>query len=330
MSGRKQTDQLIREAEELGLTVERHGKKWKVSGPGGQKFLPLMVHEMGRTLDNVRADLRRIAAPTAMVAAFASATEPTADEQARQAFEGWDIGSLLKAAESQGVTWRVSGGVVSVVGPPEAEAMARLIRDRAGEILAFLNPPTVKDSDMAQIRDMASVSRSREDLPRDAEALWEIVRIKAYEQGDQAGTNAGIPGVLWSGALTRVMGEFANWDAAYRKEVATYLEQTGHTKCQSKNSSPPVWWVALAWNNGDLKVTPSAAVPVGEVSDDELLALLAARLRHDSGAAGQIAELKTANDALRSRIADLERQLAEKTDRLKAYDAAAAIFRGGA
>ncbi len=59
------------------------------------------------------------------------------------------------------------------------------------------------------------------------------------------------------------------------------------------------------------------------------MAALAARLKRESGAE-EIAELKTANEALRSRNADLEAQLAEKTAELAKWDTVKSLFSGGA
>ncbi|MEO3856144.1 hypothetical protein [Acrocarpospora sp. B8E8] len=331
--GSREVDELIRQAKRDGLKAERVGYRWEVSNPA-KPGAPLSIPAsgVGHSLSAVRRELRLLAEkPNPMVAAVSGL--PTERDLTERALSDWDLGSLLIAAERQEISIRVRNGLLEVSGPPESEPLARLLRDRAGEVLAHLNPPnppTQEVDDVARVRDVAKISRPAEDLARDAQALFEIVREKAAEQNDRYGNNAGIDGVLWDGALTKVMDEFASWDAEYRRQVAGYLERTRHTKCQRKDASPPVWWVANAWNDGGLKVTRMAVQPSGEVSDEQLLALLAARLRQDPGSAERIAELETANAALRSRIEDLTAQIAEKDRRLAQYDAAAAIFRNGA
>ena len=237
MSRKSDVDALMREARELGLSTERHGMKWKVTNPatGDHKFLP--AQGSGRSLLNIRSDIRRLAGPSPMEAAVAAPADGSG--LAGHAFAEWSVADLLELAEHQGVKVRERGGYLSITCDVDAEPVARLLRDREAEVLAHLNPQTSGEEVMARIADTARVTRKK-DTAGDAEALWDLI------------------------------------------------------------------------------------------TDEEFIAALAARLKGGPGASERIAELETANAALRSRIEDLARELAEKDARLKAYDAAAAIFRGTA
>lgn len=331
MSGAKEVERLIRDARKAGLTAEPHGWKWHVRNPATGAQMSVPVQGVGRSLSNLRAELRRLAEPQAPMVA---ATNTTPKETA----VAWPIEELIHQAGQQGVRVNVRGGLLQVVGPVEAEPLARLVRDRAPEVIAHLNPPNQEDELMPKIRDMARIATPVDDLASDAQAVWSILREKAKADGDEPGTNAGSAGVLWRGARDRVLREVApEWDADYRQRIGQYLEQTGHAKCQSRHATPPIWWIAESWNDGGLTVakrpTPKPAPPKAlsaALTDEELLAAITARLALDPHVAAQVEELETANQALRSRVEDLAGQLAEKDARLEKFEAAAAIFRGGA
>jgi hypothetical protein len=327
MSRIKDVDALIREARVAGLKVEPHGAKWRVTNPktGGQAFVP--NQGAGRSLANIKAELKRLASPPApMVAATTTSAE---EDLAEKAFAGGDLQSLMKAALNSGVRMRISGGLLHVTGPPDAEPLARLLRNRERDVLALLDPPDEKELSMPKIRDIAHISTRPENVAKDAQALWEILREKAREDGDEPGTNAGVDGVLWRGARDRVVREMCpDWPADYRREIGLYLEQTGHAKCQSRHANPPIWWIAQTWNDGGLAVRKTTPKNSSHVSDEELLRMLADRLARDPHADNRIAELETANAALRSRVEELNNEIAEKNSRLERFEAAAAIFRG--
>ena len=334
MSATSDVDQLLREARKSGLTVEAHGTKWRISNQaGGQAFVP--SKGAGRSLANIRAEIRRLAVPAPMVAAV---TPNTLEEDA----VSWPIEQLLTLAEQQGVRVDVRGGLLHVSGPVEAESFARLLRDREADVLAHLNP---QEETVPSIRDVARIDIPAPiyDVAADSRNVWEVVRGLAKAHGDEHGLNAGVPGVLWRGALNRVMREtHPSWPDDYRKDVSALLERTGHMKCQSRHANPPVWWIKSEWDDGGLVVTKTAAkarprqtVDVADtealwelISDDEFVAALAARLKRDPGTEQRIADLETANHALQSRVADLEREVEAKDERLSRFEAAAAIFRG--
>lgn len=331
MSRTGDVDRLLGEARKAGLHVEAHGSKWRVTNAetGGQAFVP--TKGAGRSLANIRSDLRRLAAPSPMVAA--TTTNPQETPVA------WPIEELIHQAGQEGVHLAVKGGLLHVSGPVDAEPLARLLRDRAPEVLAHLNPPNEKDeTPVPQIRDIAHIAVPVDDLASDAQAVWSILREKAKADGDEPGTNAGAAGVLWRGARDRVLRELApEWDADYRQKIGQYLEQTGHAKCQSRHATPPIWWIAEAWSDGGLAVAKRPVPKPGPpkvlsaaLTDEQLLAAITARLARDPQVAARVEELETANQALRSRVEDLSGELAERDARLAKFEAAAAIFRGGA
>lgn len=319
----KDVDVLIREARNAGLRVELVNGKWRVTSDtsDGQAFIP--TRATGRGLANARSAIRRLADPPAPMVA---AVNPTLEEDA----VGWPIEQLLAMAEQQGVRVEVRGGLLHVSGPVDAEPFARLLRDREADVLDHLNPSTESENSVPKIGEVARISGR---LPSDAKAVWEILRENAANAGDEAGTNAGIDGVLWRGARDPVLRTLGpEWSKEYRADIGSYLEQTGHAKCQSRHATPPIWWIADVWNDGSLTVTKKSAASNGraaaQFTDDELIAAVTERIRASANTA-RIAELETANEALRSHIKKLTEQLAEREGRLAQYEAAAAIFRGG-
>ncbi|WP_326828712.1 hypothetical protein OIE13_22640 [Streptosporangium sp. NBC_01810] len=256
-SARKEVNQLIRDARKAGLRAELQGRKWQLTNPetGGRVLVP--TQGAGRSLSHLRADLRRLAEPPAPMAA---AVAPARVEEEYDV--AMPVEELLGLAAKQGVRAEVRGGLLAVSGPFDAEPLARLLRDRSVEVLAHLSPRVESEVEVPKIRDVAHI-----DIPApvrnvagDAQELWRIIRGLAAEQGDEAHPNAGVQGVMWRGALARVVREaMPQWADDYRKDVSVYLERSGHMKCQSRNANPPVWWVRPEWNNGGLTVTKTAA-----------------------------------------------------------------------
>lgn len=237
--GSREVDELIREAKRYDLKVEKVGYRWEVTNPA-KKADPVYIPTsgVGHSLSAVRRQLRELAEPpNPMVTAIAG--PPAESELAERAFSTWSVAELLKLAGQQGISVRYSGAVLHVVGPMDAEPVARLLRDRADDVIAHLNPnPPTKEDDVAQVRDIAKVTQSKR-LAADAQAL------------------------------------------------------------------------------GDL------------ATDEELIAALAYRLKANPASTARIAELETANEALRSRNTDLEGQVTHLKTKLATYEAAAAVFRGG-
>ncbi|MER6171327.1 hypothetical protein [Streptosporangium sp. NPDC001681] len=255
-------DLLDKEAEEHDLLVESHGRKWKVTNlaTGLVKFLP--KNGAGRSLDNFRTQLRSLRpAPSLMLAA----TERT-DSMPRDTW--WKVEDLLAAAHMQGLRPYVSGGILHVHGDLDAQPVAEMLHAREAEVIAHLtrshtNPTNPSEGNQAvpKIVETARIDRTGpvRNIAGDAEALWELLRDEARKQGDRHGTNAGVPGVLWTGALIHIVQEIGkDWDDAHVQEVRQYLNRTEHTHCQRPKAKPPVWWLANAWNDGGLTVTRSA------------------------------------------------------------------------
>lgn len=335
VSRTRDVDVLVRDARKAGLVVEQHGTKWKVTNPdtGGLAFIPLQG--TGRSLANIRAELRRLAEPPAPM--MAAVQPATVQEEA----VGWPIEQLLDHAAQQGVRVEVRGGLLHVSGPVDAEPFARLLRDREADVVAHLNPPTEGDTSVPRIRDTARIDHPApiRDVAGDAEQVWQVIRGLAQTQGDEHGLNAGVRGVLWRGALNRVMRETrSDWPDDYRKDVSAYLERTGHAKCQSRHANPPVWWVRSEWDDGGLTVTkttparakPKAAgtngakpaAPLPEVGDP--LALLTAVAQRVSDAEKRAAD---AEELLTEALEDNERLRAERDQYKAKVDEIAGAFR---
>jgi hypothetical protein len=252
---------LLREARKSGLVVEQHGSKWRVTNPetGGLAFVP--TQGAGRSLHNIRAELRRMAEPPAPMVAAVSPPAPEEDAM------GWPIEQLLTLAEQQGVKVDVRGGLLHVSGPVECEPFARLVRDRETDVLDHLNPPTESEEPMPRVGDVARIDIPAPiaDVAADARQVWQVIRGLAATQGDEKGLNAGVAGVLWRGAMGRVMREtHPEWADDHRRDISTYLERTGHTKCQSRHANPPVWWIRSEWDDGGLTVTKTTPKPAAK------------------------------------------------------------------
>ncbi|WP_440100055.1 hypothetical protein [Streptosporangium sp. H16] len=250
-------DLLDEEAREQDLLVESHGQKWKVTNlnSGLVKFLP--KNGAGRSLKNFRTQLHSLRPPPSPMLA---ATEGT-DFMPRDTW--WKVEDLIAAARMQGLRPYVSGGILCVPGDLDAQPIAEMLRDREAEVVAYLAPaharPNQSESDhMPKIADTARIDRTgpARNIAGDAEALWSLLREEARKQGDKPGTNAGVPGVLWAGALIRIVQEIGEgWDAIHVQEVRQYLNRTEHTHCQRPKAKPPIWWIADTWSDGGLTVT---------------------------------------------------------------------------
>ncbi len=253
------------------LEYKQVGNEYVVKNPANGKTTRIGLKAVGRSYKNYRAQLQRllknvppVETPPPMVAALASV--PTPEDLTRRAFDGWDIGSLLRAAQSQGVNFDFDNGFQVTWTDSAAEPLARLIQERENEVLALLNlthPPTTESELMPKIGETTSITRiptpadrtrPAENLADDAYLLWAAMRKRAAEQGNIEGTNAGEKGVLWHGALSALVKQESNWDNLYRMDVSRYLEQSLNAKCQKKGSSP-VWWIRDVWNDGGLTVT---------------------------------------------------------------------------
>ncbi|MEV8638925.1 hypothetical protein AB0395_45450 [Streptosporangium sp. NPDC051023] len=324
----KEAKALVRDAERTGLKVEQRGDRWHITNPitDAQVFLPLMV--TGRSVANYRSEIRRLGTPPAPMVA---ATQPPQGPEVAMPIE-----ELLELAAKQGVRVEDRGGVLRVSSPMEAEPLARLIRDRSVEVLAHLNPP-VEESPVPKISEMAAVTGNLpvRDVAADARRLWQVVRGLAATQDHPPGQNAGAVGVIWHGALLRVLKEaFSDWDTDWRRDVSTYLERTNHMKCQSRSASPPVWWVREEWTDGGLTVTkvpakapkPAApakptpprkeapAVPVEVPETADPLALLTA-------VAKRVSDAETRADEAELMVATLEEELERVRGERDAYKA---------
>ncbi len=305
MSRTSDVNKLITQARESGLVVDVHANQWRVTNPDTGERTSIPSQGMGRSLKNYRAQIRRLGVPK------------TASEEEAVGY-GWSIAELLDMAERTGVTACVRGGLLEVSAPPGVEHLARLLRDREQEVLAHLTPEETAVPTVGQIA-RVTVSDREADLPHDTYALWEVVRALAKDAGDVAASGKASH-VIWRGQLAKVIADYSSeWDASYRGMVTESLGRSGHLRCQSPNAQPPTWQVARQWSD-------VAEPPV--LSDEELLAAITARLKSSPTADAEIAELTTANEALRSRITDLTTQLAERDARLEMFEQAAAIFRG--
>lgn len=273
--GSREADELVREAKGMDLKAVRNGFKWDVTNPRTGATMQIPTSGVGHSLSAIRRDMRELAeTPSPMVAATSGPAQPSEQELTVRSLGDWDIGSLLIAAGHQEISVRVRNGLLEVSGPGESEPLARLLRDRAGEVLAHLNPPIppIEEPDVAEIREIANIVRTSPQPVRnvvsDAQGLWQIVRDLAKTQGDVHTVNAGIEGVMWRGALSQVMAQTCpDWDDDYRKEIASHLERTGHTHCQSRyakdsnGKASPIWWIREEWDDGGLTVTRKVPSP---------------------------------------------------------------------
>ncbi|GAA5046365.1 hypothetical protein HNP84_010295 [Thermocatellispora tengchongensis] len=249
------------ETERLGFTMKLANGKWLITNPANGRTGEIPLQAMGRGLDNYKTKIRSLLQdhPTkpSMVAATDLATEK-ADTMPRT---WWSVEALLAAAYANGLRPYVSGGILHTPGPVEAKPFADMLHAREPEVIAHLTKNTAAttegDTAVPTIGESAHVIRSKSrDVAADAEALWGLLRDAAREQGDKPLTNGGVVGVQWCGALADIIkAACSDWDALHEKDVRQYLNRTEHTRCHRPRATPPVWWIALEWNNGGLTVT---------------------------------------------------------------------------
>ncbi|MGI5281689.1 hypothetical protein ACQEVF_59110 [Nonomuraea polychroma] len=252
------------ETDRLGFQMKLANGRWEITNPKNGRTGSVPLQAMGRGLDNYKTEIRRLlhdhpTKPSPMVAATDLATEK-ADTMPRDTW--WSVEALLAAAYANGLRPYVSGGNLHTPGPLDAQPYAEMLQARKDEVIPYLtntsNATTSEgDTDVPTIGDTANVTRSKpRDIAADAEALWGLLREAAQKQGDVPLTNGGTEGVQWVGALADIIkAACSDWDALHEKEVRQYLNRTEHTRCHRPRATPPVWWVALEWNNGNLKVT---------------------------------------------------------------------------
>ncbi|WP_214317074.1 hypothetical protein [Nonomuraea sediminis] len=259
------------ETERLGFTMQLANGRWLITNPDNGRTGEIPLQAMGRGLDNYRTKIRSLlhdhpTKPSPMVAATDLATEK-ADTMPRDTW--WSVEALLSAARANGIKPYVSGGLLHTPGPVEAKPYADMLHAREAEVIAYLTnttpvtATTEGDTAVPTIGESANVTRIKpRDIAADAEALWGLLREAAREQGDKQLTNGGVVGVQWCGALADIIkAACSDWDALHEKEVRQYLNRTEHTRCHRPRATPPVWWVALEWNNGGLTVTKTTPKP---------------------------------------------------------------------
>ncbi|MFG2076939.1 hypothetical protein [Nonomuraea maritima] len=331
-------EKMIRsEARRHRFTVEKVGNEWKVTNPatGLSQSVPDRVN--GDNLLNARSKVRQLATRAPMQAAV------TADppEQERQPGDNWEIQELVAAAYRSGVTFDIDQDRLRINADMDNRSWVDVLRRREDEVMRFLlgavarhgqhptpgpeggadpipetETPQGADESMPKIGDVAriDVGARKEDLAKDAKALYDLLREAAAEQGDEQGTNARVDGVLWTGTLTSVLRLAGHgWDVAYQEEVSRFLRDTGRIRCQ-KRGNPSIWWIREAWAGGTITAAsrPAAAPvppPVPPPADEyaQLMKLLEA----GRTAAATIEGLEREVTGLRGRVAELQQHLAE-------------------
>ncbi|WP_433426287.1 coiled-coil domain-containing protein (plasmid) [Microtetraspora malaysiensis] len=258
------------ETERLGFTMKLAGGKWLITNPANGRTGEIPLQAMGRGLDNYRTKIRSLLHDHPTKPPMVAATDPDtekADSMPRDTW--WSVDTLVDAARANGIRPYVSGGILHTPGPVDAKPYAEMLQVREAEVIAHLTNTAAStttrqgEPDMPTIGESAHVTRSKpRNVAADAEALWELLREAAREQGDKQLTNGGVVGVQWCGALADIIkATCPDWDAVHEKEVRQYLNRTEHTRCHRPRATPPVWWVALKWNNGDLTVTKVTPKP---------------------------------------------------------------------
>ncbi|MBT2234789.1 hypothetical protein [Nonomuraea sp. NEAU-A123] len=258
------------ETDRLGFTMELANGRWLITNPENGRTGEIPLQAMGRGLDNYRTKIRSLqqdhpTKPSPMVAATDLAPEK-ADTMPRDTW--WTVEALLAAAFSNGLKPYVSGGNLHTPGPIDAQPFAEMLQARKDEVIAHLTKNTTTaitegDADVPKIGETVTVVRSKSrDIFADAEALWGLLRDAAREQGDKPLTNGGVVGVQWQGALSQIIkAACPDWDTMHEQEVRQYLNRTEHTRCHRPRATPPVWWIALEWNDGGLTITKTTPKP---------------------------------------------------------------------
>ncbi|NRQ31315.1 DUF4200 domain-containing protein [Nonomuraea sp. NN258] len=252
------------ETERLGFTMQLANGKFLITNPANGRTGEIPLQAMGRGLDNYKTKIRSLlndhpTKPSPMVAATDPSPEK-ADTMPRDTW--WSVDELVGAALANGIKPYVSGGLLHTPGPVESKSYADMLHAREAEVIAYLTKntntaATEGDTTVPKIGDTATITRSKpRDIFADAEALWGLLRDAARDQGDKPLTNGGVVGVQWQGALSQIIkGACPDWDTSYQQEVRQYLNRTEHTRCHRPRANPPVWWIALEWNDGGLTIT---------------------------------------------------------------------------
>ncbi|MEV0821917.1 coiled-coil domain-containing protein [Nonomuraea rubra] len=258
------------ETERLGFTMQLANGKFLITNPENGRTGEIPLQAMGRGLDNYKTKIRSLlndhpTKPSPMVAATDPAPEK-ADTMPRDTW--WSVDELVGAALANGIKPYVSGGLLHTPGPVESKSYADMLHARETEVIAYLTKNTTTattegDTDVPKIGDTATVVRSKpRDIFADAEALWGLLRDAARDQGDKPLTNGNVPGVQWVGALADIIkAACPDWDSEHEKDVRQYLNRTEHTRCHRPRANPPVWWIALEWNDGGLTITKTTPKP---------------------------------------------------------------------
>ncbi|MFD8529447.1 hypothetical protein ACFV0L_18705 [Streptosporangium canum] len=255
------------ETERLGFTMQLANGRWLITNPENGRTGEIPLQAMGRGLDNYKTKIRSLlhdhpTKPSPMVAATDLATEK-ANPMPRDTW--WTVETLLEGARANGIKPYASGGILHTPGPIEAQSYADMLHAREAEVIAHLTRTTATtkgEPAVPTIGESAHVIRKPRDVAADAEALWGLLREEARKQGDKPLTNGNVPGVQWCGALSDIIKTACpDWDTLHEKDVRQYLNRTEHTRCHRPRVTPPVWWIALKWNNGDLTVTRTAPKP---------------------------------------------------------------------
>ncbi|MEV1168578.1 hypothetical protein [Nonomuraea sp. NPDC049784] len=260
------------ETERLGFDMKLANGRWEITNPKNGRTGSIPLQAMGRGLDNYKTEIRSLlrdhpAKPSPMVAATDHATEKD-DSMPRDTW--WSVEALLAAAYANGLRPYVSGGILHTPGPVEAKPYADMLHARETEVIPYLTKfatttatTSEGDTDVPTIGETTNVTRTKpRDIAADAEALWELLREEARKQGDKQLTNGNVPGVQWVGALADIIkAACPDWDSVHEKDVRQYLNRTEHTRCHRPRATPPVWWIALQWNNGGLTVTKTTPKP---------------------------------------------------------------------
>ncbi|GAA4946242.1 hypothetical protein HD597_006784 [Nonomuraea thailandensis] len=258
------------ETERLGFTMQLANGKFLITNPENGRTGEIPLQAMGRGLDNYKTKIRSLlndhpTKPSPMVAATDPATQK-ADTMPRDTW--WSVDELVGAALANGIKPYVSGGLLHTPGPVESKSYADMLHAREAEVIAYLTKNTTTattegDTTVPKIGDTATVVRTKpRDIFADAEALWGLLRDAAREQGDERLTNGGVVGVQWQGALSQIIKTACpDWDTMHEQEVRQYLNRTEHTRCHRPRANPPVWWIALDWNDGGLTITKTTPKP---------------------------------------------------------------------
>ncbi|MEU1880868.1 hypothetical protein ABZ470_26475 [Streptosporangium sp. NPDC020072] len=289
------------ETDRLGFTMTLGNGRWVITNPQNGRSAEIPLQAIGHGLDNYKTKIRSLLQnhPT-KPSPMAVATEK-ADSMPRDTW--WSVEALLAAAYSHGLRPYVSGGLLHTPGPIDAQPFAEMLHTRKDEVIAQLTKNTNAATEGITVpttRETAHVTKPR-DITADAEALWGLLRDAAREQGDKPLTNGGVVGVQWQGALAQIIKTACpDWDTVHEQDVRQYLNRTEHTRCHRPRATPPVWWVALEWNDGGLTVTKTTPKPVSQPLVVAPVEKSAARTTPAPASSAEMSPPATAGPALRA------------------------------